>query len=131
MLPVIIMLMTFLCSCEKEVAALYALKEGTYTGSFYRSSPSATYEASDVSITFRKNRFEGSSSVAKYPAICSGSYIVQEQEIEFVNECLWTAEFDWSYILFGKFTLTFEGDQMLLSRSYGEGGSDIYILKKE
>lgn len=131
MLPLIIMLATFLCSCAQEEAALYALEEGTYRGSFYRSSPSATYETSDVSITFRKNRFEGSSSVAKYPAICSGTYMVQGQEIEFVNECFWTAEFDWSYILSGKFTLTYEGDQMILSRSYGEGVTDTYILKKE
>lgn len=131
MLPLIIMLVTFLCSCDKEEAILFALEEGTYSGSFYRSSPSATYETSDVSIIFRQNSFEGSSSVAKYPAICNGTYMVQGQEIEFVNECFWTAEFDWSYILSGKFTLTYEGDQMILSRSYGQGVTDTYILQKE
>ncbi len=130
-LPLLFGILFILWACEQEEAALFKLEEGTYTGSFYRSSPGAKYAASEVRLTFTNKAFEGSSSVVKYPALCRGSYHISGQEIVFVNECPWTAEFDWSYILNGSFTISLEGKNIIMSRSYGKGLSDTYIISKQ
>lgn len=71
------------------------------------------------------------SSKPKYPAICEGTYSLSGQAIEFVNQCAWTAEFDWTYILSGTFTIQKEGDELLLIRSYGDAVYDTYRIKKQ
>ncbi len=47
--------------------------------------------------------FTGQSSLAKYPAICKGSYQYQQGRLSFSDSCSWTADFDWSLILNGTY----------------------------
>jgi hypothetical protein len=122
-----------LSACEEDSIEIedVVLKEGTYTGYFTRSSPDARYAPSSVSLTLENNRFSGSSSIEKYPAICQGTYKITGQEIEFFNECPWTANFDWTYILSGKFTITVDGDEISMTRSYEDKIRDEYKLTRE
>ena len=76
------------------------------------------------------NKFEGTSSIVKYPAICRGTFTLGGDEIEFRNGCAWTAEFDWSLILSGKFKFTKEGDEIVITKS-DNGFFDIYRLKRK
>lgn len=104
---------------------------GTYTGRFSRISPIVEYIPSTVTLTFTGNKFSGSSSDEKYPAICRGTYTVDGSEIEFENGCVWTADFDWTYILDGEFELVVEGDELIITRRYNEELYDVYTLVKE
>ena len=63
----------------------------------------------------------------KYPAICNGTYKVTGQEIEFTNDCAWTSEFDWSYILSGKFRFTVDSTQLEMTK-YSNGQTDYYKM---
>jgi hypothetical protein len=122
-------LITVFISCEyNDITKNMDLPLGTYKGQFIRSSPHAKYAPSNVKLTFTADRFSGESDMIKYPAICNGTYKITGQEIEFFNDCPWTAEFDWTYILNGKFTLTTDGRQLEMRRSQN-GQSDYYKLE--
>lgn len=118
-----------LLSCEEAQKVTVGPLAGTYEGIFFRTSPGAKYETSDVALVFEEITFEGSGSITKYPAICHGTYGLAGNEISFNNLCVWTAEFDWSYILSGKFTITREGDEIIMTRNYDNGAVDTYRIK--
>lgn len=117
-------------SCQTTDETQVGPLNGTYTGIFYRTSSGATHEISNVTLILEGNRFEGTSSIVKYPAICRGTFILGDNVIEFENGCAWTAEFDWSYILSGKFRATQEGDEVVMTKTYS-GFYDTYRLKRE
>lgn len=95
------------------------LLEGNYSGTFTRGN-----ESSNVQLVFENGKFEGSSEVTKFPAICNGTYQVSGNKIEFTNSCVWTAEFDWSLILAGSWTFLKTNNQLTMTHSNG----DQYIL---
>ncbi|MGD1890080.1 MAG: hypothetical protein ACFB15_05705 [Cyclobacteriaceae bacterium] len=70
-LPIVIL---SLFACSDDDNSTTGLTEGTYIGTFYRSSPNARWATADVQITFEEGRFSGSSSITRYPAICEGTY---------------------------------------------------------
>lgn len=105
--------------------------EGTYIGTFQRAGTFSYDQISDVTLVFKDGRYEGKSSISKYPAVCRGSFSIINENIEFVNECPWTADFDWSFILEGKFNLYPDGNKVVIQRSYKEGGYDLYQLTKQ
>ncbi len=93
-------LLLIFVSCENDdIIPVVEVPIGTYNGHFIRSSPLGKYAPSNVTLSFTADRFTGESDKIKYPAICNGTYKITGQEIEFINECAWTAEFDWTYIL--------------------------------
>ncbi len=118
-------------ACDGDDNQITGPIDGTYVGTFGRSSPHARYESSEVTLVLQGNTFTGSSSKPQYPAICEGTYSVTGQDIEFVNQCVWTADFDWTYILSGTFRITQDGDELLLIKSYDDSVSDTYRLKKQ
>ena len=99
-------------------------------GTFIRTTPFAISKAANVSITFRDNNFEGASDKYRYPVICKGTFIVSGQEIEFTNTCgPWTADFDWSLIISGKFKIIRTADSLELTRFFDGGSYDRFVLK--
>lgn len=124
----VFVLLATMFSCEKYEPKNVGPLDGTYTGVFFRANPQANYQTADVTIVFDGNTFEGSSSIVKYPAICRGTYTLTGDEIEFTNLCVWTAEFDWTYILNGKFKITKEGNQLRMTRNYDNATQHTYQL---
>ena len=121
-----------LSSCEKEEGFDFRLIEGTYVGTFHRSSPTTKWDGSSVALVFENGAFSGSSSSPKYPAICEGTYtITGTHGIDFTETCVWTADFDWSFILSGRYDVNYVGDELIISRSYGDQTYDTYRLKRE
>ncbi|MDP3442531.1 MAG: hypothetical protein Q8T08_06670 [Ignavibacteria bacterium] len=116
----------FLTACQKEENIDRASLDGTYKGSFQRIIAEADPMISEVTITFTANRWNGSSNIAKYPALCGGTYLVEEQSVVFHNDCIWTAEFDWSLILAGNYKIEVNGDKIFLYREYYTDGVVIY-----
>ncbi|TRX52352.1 hypothetical protein FNH22_21805 [Fulvivirga sp. M361] len=122
---------TLMFACDDDdPQATPTLMDGTYEGTFIRSSPNAKYKPSEVTLTFTDGKFTGDSEIEKYPAICNGTYDVKENSIEFSNSCVWTAEFDWSYILSGEFETEVSGDELILKRTNGNT-TDTYQLKRK
>ncbi len=115
-----------LWSCNDPESPTYPISEGTYTGSFSRTSSNTV---SEVTLTFENGTFSGSSETTKYPAICNGTYTAQSGRINFENSCFWTAEFDWSLILNGEYEFTFDGFDLTILRKYPDF-TDRYELTK-
>lgn len=100
---------------------------GMYSGTFNRTGVPDT---SDVTLSLDQNKFEGESSIPKFPAICGGSFEASQNSITFVDSCAWTADFDWTLILNGTYNLSFRADNEI--RIWRTNGTitDEYLLKK-
>ena len=126
-----LVLALLLISCDSGMLGEGMLTEGTYVGVFTRMDPVAKYQPANVTITVTGDRFEGHSSIPNYPAICEGRVRSDGRSVEFENECLFTADFDWTYILDGTFVASTERNTLTLTKSYGGGRYDTYHLTRE
>ncbi|MEQ9308797.1 MAG: hypothetical protein RLN90_05030 [Balneolaceae bacterium] len=105
--------------------------EGDFSGTFYRVSDNSRFATAEVSLTFNNATFEGVSNINDYPAICNGTFEVDDDQITFTNGCAFTADFDWTYILDGSFDYQVINDEIRMNREYSASTSDTYILIKE
>lgn len=96
--------------------------DGNYIGTFERNGTIA-----NVEITLNNGNFVGNSQTEKFPAICKGTFDENSNEIVFLNDCLYTADFDWTLILNENWTYTFSNNVLTLNKSNG----DQYILQKQ
>ena len=95
---------------------------GSFQGSFKRDDKTA-----NVTLNLNNNVFSGTSDVDKFPAICNGIYTISENNIFFMNECIWTADFDWTLILSGNWSYDLNPNSVL---TMTEDNGDQYILTK-
>lgn len=126
-IPIVLLIVFF--SCRKE--SLDQSIEGDYKGTFIRSHPSATYMPSDVSLHLSNHAYSGISSSSNYPALCQGSYSVDGNKLTIVNSCMFTANFDWSFIFSGTYQLEIQESKLHIWKDYGNGVSDDYYLEKQ
>lgn len=96
--------------------------EGQYIGVFERNGTLV-----NVELNFENGTYNGNSEINRFPAICSGSYEVYENNISFQNECIWTADFDWTLILGEEWSYSIENNILTLIKENG----DKYILTKQ
>jgi len=118
-----------LLGCDKDEKNFPKLQEGIYVGTFQRELVWSPSDTAKITMTFSSNTWSGSSNKVKYPALCKGTYSIVGDTIIFENECAWTAEFDWSLILSGKYKLMTEGNTIRFERDYRSGTSDTYVDK--
>lgn len=104
--------------------------QGKYEGVFYRVTNNVKGESSNVTLNFSDDRYTGTSSIVKYPALCEGTFAPSSEEIHFRNTCIWTAEFDWTLILDGTFKVTRTADEIILSKEINAANGDYYVLRK-
>jgi hypothetical protein len=124
----LLLVIVFFISCKPDKKDPVVIKPGIYKGQFYHTSPYIYHAPSNVTLTFTDQRFSGTSDQERFPAICRGAYKMADHEIEFVNECPWTADFDWNYILNGKYKAKITGNSLELTK---QSGNDIYQYKLE
>lgn len=84
-------------------------------------------ETGKVEIEFQNMIFSGQSEKTKFPAICEGNYSIINDSINFENTCFWTAEFDWTLILGGKWKYEVSKDHLILRKT----NVDRYILARK
>lgn len=91
---------------------------GTYTGKFYYTPPSDTNKASgDAEVSFSDSKYTSKGNKDYIPAGGSGSFEIQNDHIlDFKDQNIWTANFDWGLILNGKYKYQLKGDSLLLNR---------------
>jgi hypothetical protein len=123
---VISVLVLFPCA-YKNTRKTVSIPQGIYKGTFIRSSPLARYAASNVTIKFTRNAFEGQSDKLNYPAICMGTFKVNGSKIEFGNKCFWTSDFDWTYVLKEKFGYSLIDNRLEMTKTLGDN-TDHYSL---
>jgi len=122
-------------SCESDHKNATEIPIGIYSGTFQRQLAFGGGEIANVSITFSENSWTGQSDRPKYPALCHGTFSLDNDKIIFTNECAWTAEFDWSLILSGTYDLTLNEKQLVITKGYSgpstDAWTDKYILTKQ
>ena len=118
-----------LLGCEEEKFRENQIPEGTYHGTFQRQMVWTDTEIASITLIFTANQWSGTSEFQKYPALCHGTYSINGATILFENACIWTAEFDWSLILSGKYVLTKTGKSVEFSRDYRSATTDTYTDK--
>jgi hypothetical protein len=134
LLFIIVTIILTINGCESKHNAPDKIPDGIYTGTFQRQQAFGGGEIVQVTITFTSNTWTGQSSFQKYPALCHGTYKLDNQKITFTNDCIWTAEFDHSLILSGEFEFELINNQLTIIRSYlgpsTDTWSDNYSLTK-
>lgn len=115
--------------CSKNISNSSVL-EGTYKGTFKRNTSSVI---ANVTINLSTNNFSCTSNVSRYPAISTGNYQILSDSIRFSDASIWTADFDWTFILDGKYKITRKDDSLFMSRTYNGivFTEDFYKLKKQ
>ncbi len=108
-----------------------ALPQGDFAGTFVRAQPGQSAPVANVTLQISGNHFTGSSNMVKYPAICAGTLSSKGSTMEVANSCVFTAEFDWSFIFSGDYNYTFDGNNLKIWRDYGGQYTDRYDLSRK
>ncbi|RTL58402.1 MAG: hypothetical protein EKK37_08680 [Sphingobacteriales bacterium] len=116
-------------SCKKQND--YILPNGIYKGIFYRTAPWS--DTAQVTLTINGNHYSGESNKSRYPAICNGTFSINNGIAKFENSCPWTADFDWTLILNGEYNYKNNNGKIEFSREYGDFAyyKDVYQLTKQ
>lgn len=107
----IIALLLLFCGCNEDINEIESIPDGVYTGTYQReyahTSPTLI---SNITLAFTSGTWWGTSSTPRYPALCNGDFTIKNGIINFENQCVWTADFDWSFILSGEYSIAQNGD---------------------
>ena len=113
-------------SCDKENVT----PTGRYSGTFTRSSPTSNTVTSNVTLEIDGNTFKGSSNMENYPAICNGTLDFSRNTLKVTNKCMFTANFDWTYIFKGEYEVEVSGNTLRIIKRYPNDFADVYNLEK-
>lgn len=98
---------------------------GSYAGIFHRTG----MDSVSVELTLNDGNFSGLSEKDHYPAICGGTYQLEDDNrIIFADSCAWTADFDWTLILDGTYTFNKESKKLKITRT-NASVTDEYFLE--
>lgn len=105
------------CSDKLTLSAL----NGTYTGKFYYIPPGENLNnevSAPASVSFSDNNYSSKGGSGYIPAGGSGTFEIQKEEeiLDFKDQNIWTANFDWGLILNGKYKYQVKGDSLILTR---------------
>lgn len=91
---------------------------GRYTGTFHYISPADGQQTSaGAQVIFSDGKFQSAGNANHIPAGGSGSFVFTgDKFIEFRDENIWTANFDWGLILNGKYNYRVQADSLTLTR---------------
>jgi len=125
-----------LYSCESDRTYNLKIPDGTYFGTFQRKHAFGLGDGTaTVSLIFSSNTWTGQSDKTNYPALCHGTYKIENNKIIFTNLCVFTADFDWSLILSGDYDFSLSSDSLIFfHNSIGpttDAWIDQYLLSRE
>lgn len=115
------------------------ISAAVYKGTFQRKLADSSGTITPVAITFSGNNYErsaveGAEVVYRYPVICNGTFQISGTDsIQFNNGCFFTADFDWTLILSGRYKVqTYnEGQSLVITRRYNNLYEDVYKLTRQ
>lgn len=106
------------------------LNESVYEGKFMRLTADTIPVQSPVTLTLNNGTFEGVADSLYYPAIGQGTYTIEGKTIHFTNTSVWTANFDWSFILQGEYVIEEEGTSKVFIQEVSAGVYNIYQFEQ-
>lgn len=113
----IITLLSFsFIGCEAGEDVPLSNLDGKYVGYFQRTVGKEPGHVSQIRLKFTSNTWEGHSDTPQYPALCKGTYELKGSKILFENNCFFTADFDWSLILNGEYTVKYSGNTVTMTK---------------
>jgi len=112
---------------DKEKADTIRLT-GEYSGTFTVEYNSGDTFSNAVTVVFDGNRYTCSSGTNRIPAGGSGTYYIDGAKIVFMDENMWTADFDWNLILSGEYDLSATETGVEISSMKNELGFYQYTL---
>jgi len=118
-----------LFACKKSNNTNPAANElnGRYRGTFSRSG----MDTVQVSFNFKTGlTFDGTGGALNYPAICGGSFQYGNNSLVVNDTCAWTANFDWTLIFDGNYTINFTGENSVRIWRTNAGITDEYLLTR-
>jgi hypothetical protein len=119
---IVILFLALSCSESDDSNDPQLELNGNYTGIFERNG-----NTSIVQLNLENGNFSGESETDRFPAICNGNYSISDTAIAFENQCVFTADFDWTLILGENWSYSLTDEVLTLTKSNG----DTYILNKQ
>lgn len=105
--------------------------EGTYSGVFTVEYINGGSFSNPVTVTFGNGRYTSSAAADRFPAGGTGTFELEQDNISFADENIWTADFDWNLVLNGKYEYSLTGHQLHFSAQKNDVGVYEYILTKD
>jgi hypothetical protein len=115
------------CQCDDDHSKNPMI--GTYTGTFTVTYSSGELSG-DVTLKLQEGRYTCIGNPDRIPAGGRGTYTVEEGKMIFVDENVWTADFDWNLILNGTYDYTFNGQKLIIWADKNDVGTYRYELQK-
>lgn len=119
-LPFLFTFLIFMASCSDKLNV--NLLAGNYTGFFYYTPPGETKSKGSqeaVSLNLTGNTYSSTGIPDRIPAGGSGEFsVLNNNEVEFKDKNIWTADFDWKLILNGRFKYELKNDSLILTRFF-------------
>lgn len=119
---ILLCLLITMVGCSDDDDIIQSNINGNYVGIFERNG-----NTSNVVLTFTNGTFNGQSAIEKFPALCNGTFAISGNTITFTNECVWTADFDWSLILSNQWDFSLNNNVLIMIKSNG----DKYTLTRQ
>lgn len=127
LLLVSLLSVALLLACNKNKDSPAYELSGRYRGTFNRTG----MDTVQVSIFFKEaNAYEGTGGALNYPSICSGSFQYNGNSLVVGDGCAWTANFDWSLIFDGNYTIDFTGENSVRIWRTNGAVTDEYRLNR-
>lgn len=94
------------------------LLNGRYSGTFHYISPANLSRISaPAEVRLSDGRFSSAGNDHNIPAGGSGTFVIKDKKLmEFKDENIWTANFDWGLILNGTYSYEIKADSLILTR---------------
>jgi hypothetical protein len=122
-------MVVFATSCSK-IAKPEDL-EGTWKGSFSVTDTAGfTTTIEPIKVIFNGTTFVSDKGPNNRPAGGSGVYQISDNKLIFLDQNIWTPNFDWTYILNGTYQYVFKPKSLYFSRTEQNGEKKEYDLKK-
>ncbi|WP_276364094.1 hypothetical protein [Daejeonella sp. H1SJ63] len=111
---------TLLGACSEKLNLV--VLDGSYKGFFYyipAGGTQITKSAEEVSVILNGKEYTSTGSTGRIPAGGTGKYSVLSNNIvQFQDERVWTADFDWNMILNGNYRYEVKNDSLILTRNF-------------
>lgn len=129
-----VLLLTFLMlfnGCADKQVEPPASLDGVYQGTFTVEYSDGQVLSNSVTVDIMANEYSSSSGSGRIPAGGSGTFEIRGDSIQFSDQNMWTADFDWNLILNGTYKYSSNGKELVLSADKNQVGTYRYQLRKE
>lgn len=114
-LPLVALCLLF--GCKKDRVIKQPFITGKYVGTFnYVIGDKTIISTGPAQITFGPTTYNSIGQTDKKPAGGSGTYTFNPDAITFTDKQVWTADFNWSFILKDEYAYQAKGDSLILKR---------------